>query len=260
MDFFDTIDIKIIDFIDIALVAFLFYYTYKLVKGTVAINIFIGIVIIYMMSFITKELQLNILSNIFGKFIGAGFFLLIIVFQQEIRKFLLMVGSANFTKSSTILKQLKLVKKHEKTKTNVTAILNACNKMSHSNTGCLIVLERINSLDFLKSTGDLMDIEVNEPIIESIFFKNNILHDGAIIIKGNSIVATRAILPVTNKRGIPLKYGLRHRAAIGITENTDALALIVSEENGTISYIKDGTFIAYESLENLKFIVTSDLS
>ncbi|QLE01928.1 TIGR00159 family protein [Galbibacter sp. BG1] len=260
MEIFDFVELKIVDIIDIFLVAFLFYYLYKLVKGTVAINIFIGIVIIYVIYLLTEALNMRILSNIFGKFIGAGFFALIVVFQQEIRKFLLMVGSTNFSKRG-IMKHLSFLK-HDGmgTDTNVDAIISACEKMSAKHTGALIVIERNNSLDFVKHSGDHMNIEINQPIIESIFYKNSTLHDGAAIIEGNRIVATRAILPVSNERNIPLRFGLRHRAAIGVTEKTDAVALVVSEENGQISYMKNGEFVLYNDLEDLKKIINQDLS
>ncbi|MEL4308162.1 diadenylate cyclase CdaA [Joostella sp. CR20] len=260
MEIFDFVELKIVDIIDIFLVAFLFYYLYKLVKGTVAINIFLGIVIIYVIYLLTEALNMRILSNIFGKFIGAGFFALIVVFQQEIRKFLLMIGSTNFSKRG-IMKHLNFMK-HDGmgTDTNIDAILSACEKMSSTLTGALIVIERNNSLEFIKHTGDQMNIEVNQPILESIFYKNSTLHDGAIVIEGNKIVATRAILPVSNERNIPLRFGLRHRAAIGVTEKTDAVALVVSEENGQISYIKNGEFVLYDELIDLKKIITEDLT
>ncbi|MCM5662820.1 diadenylate cyclase CdaA [Galbibacter mesophilus] len=260
MEIFDFVELKIVDIIDIFLVAFLFYYLYKLVKGTVAINIFIGIVIIYVIYLLTEALNMRILSNIFGKFIGAGFFALIVVFQQEIRKFLLMVGSTNFSKRG-FMRHLNFLK-HDRlaTDTDVEAIIAACEKMSAKHTGALIVIERNNSLDFVKHTGDHMNIEVNQPILESIFYKNSTLHDGAAIIEGNRIVATRAILPVSNERNIPLRFGLRHRAAIGVTEKTDAVALVVSEENGQISYMKNGEFVLYNDMEDLKNIMNKDLS
>ena len=126
--------------------------------------------------------------------------------------------------------------------------------------GSILVVERDKSLDCVTSSGDSMQIEVNKPIIESVFFKNSPLHDGAAIIKGNDIVATRVILPVSRERSIPQRFGLRHRAAIGITERTDALALVVSEETGLISYIKNGEFVKYTDLEELGSMIRKDLS
>ena len=131
--------------------------------------------------------------------------------------------------------------------------------MASSKTGALIVIERNNSLDFVKSTGDTMDIKITQPILESIFFKNSPLHDGAIVIQENFITATRVILPVSNDRNIPLRFGLRHRAAVGITEKTDALCLVVSEETGSISYIKNGDFIPFKNKEELAKRIKKDL-
>ena len=131
--------------------------------------------------------------------------------------------------------------------------------MATTKTGALIVLERNNSLDFVKTSGDKMYAEINLPILESIFYKNSPLHDGATIIANNHIVATRVILPVSNDRSIPLRFGLRHRAAVGITEKTDALALVVSEETGNISYIKNGEFIPFQDTGDLTIKIKEDL-
>ena len=259
--FKELLDFSIIDVIDAVLVALLLYYVYKLVKGTVAINIFIGLVIIYLIWKLTQALQMQLLSNILGGFMTAGMFALIVVFQQEIRKFLLMIGSANFGKGNKFLKPLKFLKTESSfTETDVEAIVSACNRMSLSKTGALIVLERNNSLDFLISTGDEMNIKVTQPIIESIFFKNSPLHDGAIIIENNTVKATRVILPINNEKKIPSRFGLRHRAAIGITEKTDALALVVSEETGQISYINNGEFVMYDGTIELTKIIKKDLA
>jgi len=241
-------------------VAFLLYYVYKLVKGTVAINIFIGIVIIYLIWKLTQALQMQLLSNILGGFMTAGMFALIVVFQQEIRKFLLMIGSTNFGKRRKFFRQLKFLKTEAFTETNVEAIVAACNRMSSSKTGALIVLERNNSLDFLTSTGDEMNIKVTQPILESIFFKNSPLHDGAAIIYNNVVKATRVILPINNEKNIPERFGLRHRAAIGVTEKTDAVALVVSEETGQVSYIKNGEFIMFKDNIELTNLIREDLA
>ncbi|WP_103864759.1 diadenylate cyclase CdaA [Aquimarina sp. I32.4] len=256
----DLIDLRILDVLDIVLVAFLLYYIYKLVKGTAAINIFIGIVIIYLVWKLTQFLAMEMLSSVLGEFIGVGMFALIVVFQQEIRNFLLMIGSTNFGRRRKFFRQLKFIRDTpEDSITNITAIVLACNEMSKTYTGALIVIKRTTSLDFVKTTGDSMDIQVNAPIIESIFYKNSPLHDGAMIIEENQIVATRVILPVTNDTNIPLRFGLRHRAAVGITEKTDALALVVSEETGKLSYIKNGAFVIYKTDEELIEKIKRDL-
>ncbi len=253
-------DFRFIDFVDVFLVAILLYYIYKLVKGTVAINIFIGILIIYLAWRLTDYLNMQMLYSIFDGFMKVGIIALIVVFQPEIRKFLLLVGSTKIAGKKGIFKNFKFLKNEDQTTTDVEAIINACNKMAATHTGALIVIERNNNLDFLTSTGDAMNIVVSQPIIESIFFKNSPLHDGAIIIDKNVVKATRVILPVNNEKHIPERFGLRHRAAIGITEKTDALAIVVSEESGQISYIKNGEFEMFKDTDELRKKIKKDLS
>lgn len=260
MDFLNFIDFKITDIIDIILVAVLLYYVYKLVRGSVAINIFIGIVIVWGFWKLTALLGMDMISSIVGPFLSVGLIALIVVFQQEIRKFLLMIGSTKFSKKSNFVRHFKFLRQEGLVSSlNLEGVLKACEKMSESMTGALMVLERANSLDFVKSSGDKMNIEVTQPIIESIFYKNSPLHDGAAIISDNYIVATRVVLPVGNDRNIPLKYGLRHRAALSITEKTDALALVVSEETGNISYAKGGEFVYFKDISELSEIMKEDL-
>ena len=208
---------------------------------------------------LTEILEMELLSKILGGFLGVGMFALIVVFQQEIRKFLLMLGSTNFNARRRFYNKFKSSEELTVSE-NVNALVAACKKMGASKTGALIVLKRNNSLDFVKNSGDEMKAAVNQPIIESIFFKNSPLHDGAMIIEDNIITATRVILPVSDDRKIPLRFGLRHRAALGITEKTDAVCLVVSEESGQISYLKDSDFVLYESLDALAKTITKDLS
>jgi len=181
------------------------------------------------------------------------------VFQQEIRKFLLMLGSTNF-KANRIFRQFKSISTDTIATTDIEPVIAACRNMSQSKTGALIVIKRNNSLEFVKSSGDAMSVAVNQPILESIFYKNSPLHDGAMLIEGNTITATRVILPVSDDKKIPLRFGLRHRAAVGVSEKSDAVCLVVSEENGQISYLKDGDFVLYETLEQLTEIIHKDLS
>ena len=241
--------------------ALLLYYIYKLVRGTVAINIFIGIVIVWALWKLTELLEMKMISSMVGAFMNIGLIALIIVFQQEIRKFLLLVGSTNLAKRSSFTKYFKFLKtpNNQDSVLNIPAMLRACSNMGEQKTGALIVIARSHSLDFIKTTGDQMDLILNQPILESIFYKNSPLHDGAAIIEQNSIVATRAILPVSNERNIPLRFGLRHRAAVGITEKTDALALVISEETGVISYIKNGDFVFFKNIDDLERLLRQDI-
>ncbi|WP_372938400.1 diadenylate cyclase CdaA [Seonamhaeicola sp.] len=260
MDIFkDILNLRFIDYLDVVLVALLLYYLYKLVKGTVAINIFFGIIIIYVAWRLTEFLDMNLLNGLLKGFIDVGIIALIVVFQPEIRKFLLMVGSTNFGRRVKFFQRFNFLKTETSNSTDVDAIVSACSKMAMSKTGALIVFERNNNLDFLLTSGDEMNIKVTQPIIESIFFKNSPLHDGAIIISNNIVKATRVILPVNNEKNIPKRFGLRHRAAIGVSEKTDAVALVVSEETGHISYFKDGEFVAFEDTNHLISMIKNDL-
>jgi len=246
--------------VDIVLVAILLYYIYKLVRGSAAINIFLGIVIIWAFWKLTELLGMEMISSMVGAFMQVGLIALIIVFQQEIRKFLLMIGSTNFANKRNFIKHFNFLRQESLgSSTDIDAVMAACKTMSASRTGALLVFARNNDLEFVKSSGDKMYIELAQPIIESIFYKNSPLHDGAAIVEGNFIKATRVILPVSNKRKIPLNFGLRHRAAVGISEKTDAVTLVVSEETGAISYIRNGEFIPYKDVDELATIMKEDL-
>ncbi|WP_158841163.1 diadenylate cyclase CdaA [Polaribacter sp. L3A8] len=257
---FDFIEFSLLDVLDILLVATLLYYIYKLLKGTVAINIVIGIAFIFLIWKITQALKMEMLSGILGYLLSGGVIALIIVFQQEIRKFLLMIGTTNFTNKRSFLKQLKFLQTEISSEIDTETILDACKKMSKTKTGALIVIERTNALDFLINTGDTMNALVNVAILESVFYKNSPLHDGALIIRDNYIVATRVVLPVSDSTKIPARFGLRHRAAIGVSEKTDAVCLLVSEETGEISYIKDGGFELYSDHNDLNEKLRKDFT
>ena len=257
----DFINFSFIDVIDIILVALLLFYLYRLVRGTVAINIFIGIVIIYLIWKLTALLNMDVLSNLLGKFISVGFFALIVVFQQEIRKFLLLLGSTNFTNKRNVVRYFRFLSQtQEDSNLNLKILINSCDEMAKSKMGAIIVLQKNNSLDFTLNESNYSKIQLTHQVLESIFFKNSPLHDGAIVIKNNIIIATRVILPVSDKSNIPSRYGLRHRAALGITEKTDALVLVISEQTGKIVYFKNGSFHSIDSLEVLKKSITQDLS
>ena len=261
MNITDFINFSFIDIVDIVLVAFLLFYLYKLVRGTVAINIFIGIVIIYLIWKLTDLLNMDVLSNLLGKFISVGFFALIVVFQQEIRKFLLLLGSTNFTTRRNVVRYFKFLnQRKELSKLDINILINSCVEMSKSKTGAIIVLQRSNSLDFTLNENNHSMIQLTPQVLESIFFKNSPLHDGAVLIKSNYIVATRVVLPVSESTSIPSRFGLRHRAAIGITEKTDAIAIVISEQTGEISYIKDGVIANYKSQTELNKILLEDIS
>ena len=262
MEIIDLIKSTILPIIDVILVAVMLYYAYKLVRGTAAIIVFRGFVIIYIIWWITDVLNMNILSSILGGFIGVGVFAVIIVFQQEIRKFLLLLGSSRIANNKSLWRKFSLFFKisKEQAKLNIDEFIIACNKLQKTKTGAIFVFERNNSLDFIKDDGDKINSEVSSAIIESIFHKNGPLHDGAVIVVGNLIVSSRVTLPVSKNKKINKAFGLRHKAAIGISEESDALCIVISEESGKISYIKNGDFCNYKNDDELKSMLLEDLS
>ncbi len=236
------IDFRILDAIDILLVAFLLYQLYRLIKGTVAINIFLGVASIYLIWKLVEALQMELLTEILGQFIGVGVIALVIVFQQEIRKFLLLLGSTNFTRKRKFFRQLKILRNDTEEELDLSAIVEACNHFAETRTGALIVLERKSRLGSYVDTGTYINGHVSVGLLESIFNKYSPLHDGAVIINKNKLLAAGCILPVTERTSIPSRFGLRHRAALGIAEKTDALTVIVSEETGGISLAVNDRF------------------
>lgn len=254
------LDFSLLDFIDIALVAFLLYQLYRLVKGTVAINIFAGVIAIYLLWKLVEALQMELLSEILGQFIGVGVIAILIVFQQELRKFLLFIGTTGFkTGKGSWMRKLKIFKaKHPIKKTDFEAVLLACKDFSNDLTGALIVLNRNSKLRFIVETGDPIKAPLSDHLLKSIFYKNSPLHDGAVIVSDNEIVAARCVLPVSENPKIPARYGMRHRAALGISEQSDAIAVVVSEENGEISYAKEGHMKSRLSIEQLKHFLEED--
>lgn len=258
------ITFQFIDVLDILLVAFLLYQVYTIVKGTPAVNIFTGIFVIYVAWIIVRALDMKLFGSILSKFIDVGVIAIIIVFQQELRKFLLFLGTNEFINRNKLLKLLFIVGKQKEnikyTHVNFRPIITACFKMSETKTGALIVLSRKTDLKLYINTGDTIDAVVTERMLENIFFKNSPLHDGAVIITGNKIVAARCVLPVTEKEQFPAHYGMRHRAAVGITESTDSIALIVSEQTGSVSLSVSGDIKPHLSPEQLHVLLTREFN
>lgn len=234
------IEIKFLDVVDIFLVAFLLYELYNLLKGTVAINIFFGIVAFYLLWKLVTALEMTLLSEIFGAFISVGFIALIVVFQPEIRKFLLMLGTPGFMRRKRRRFLFWRFDLNHEVELDIDKIVLASKKMSESRTGALIIVANRSELEAFAETGEELNAALSADLILSIFEKNGPLHDGAMIIHNNKIKAARCILPVSDNQKIPATLGLRHRAAVGITELSDAMAVIISEETGSISYAQNG--------------------
>jgi len=254
------INVRILDIIDILLVALLLFSLYQLLKGTAAVNIFLGILAIFVIWRLVKTLQMDLLSDLLGAFISVGVIAFIVVFQPEIRKFLLAIGSPGFISRSRLRFLFSKFHLENIYLTEINEVVQACHRMSHSLTGALIVIARKNDLFEYKETGMHIEALISDQLIESIFYKNNPLHDGALIISGNRIYAARCILPVTANMDIPIELGLRHRAAIGITEKSDAVAIIVSEQTGRISYCRNGELSLDIKSSGLKSLLTEDFS
>ncbi len=246
------ITMRILDVIDILLVALMLYEIYMLIKGTVAFNIFIGVFVVYVLWFVVKALNMNLLGSIMGQFIGVGVLALIVVFQQEIRRFLLFIGT-NYKISHSFGLEKLFASDKIKTSGNqhIKEIVRACDNMARSKTGALIVIPQNSELKELIRSGEKINAHISDALLETIFFKNTPLHDGAVVIQGNRIAAARCVLPLTEKQDLDPSLGMRHRAGLGISEVTDAMALIISEETGSISIAIGGELKQKVSLVQL---------
>ena len=254
--------ISIMDIIDLSLVSYLLYRLYKIARGTAAINIFFGLVAIYLLYLFFWVLGMRFITQIIGGFIPFAFIIIIILFQQEIRKYLSQIGKGNVIKNQKLVKIFNKVIKNQKLlkifnteneeNLNIDAIVKACTTFQKSKTGAIIVLSLTDDLNYITESAVQIDSEITFPLLESIFYKNSPLHDGAVVIRNNRIVAARCILPVTNDDDFPGELGMRHRAAVGISEHSDAITLIVSEQNGEISSTFDGKIKVDLSEKQLK--------
>jgi uncharacterized protein (TIGR00159 family) len=251
------ITLRWLDVVDIVVVAFLLYHLYNLVRGTTAINIFFGILLFYLLWLLVKAMDMQLLATILGQFIGVGVIALIIVFQQELRRFLLMVGSRGIFNRENF-RGLSQFNTTSYSNLNYTAVVDACQRMALQKCGALIVLTRRSDLKYYTNTGERLDSEITSSILESIFFKNNPLHDGAVIISDNRIKAAKCVLPVTENTVFPFQLGLRHRAAVGITEHSDAIAIAVSEQSGEISIARNGALKTNISPKQLAEVLSEE--
>ncbi len=258
---FGFLSIRILDLIDVALVAFLLYWFYRLVRGGVAIKILVLILAVYLIWLIVKALNMQLLGSILGQFIGVGIITIIIVFQQEIRRFLVLLGSDSYLSKNKFTKQFMplIWKKEPVEKMNFTPVIKACKSLSLQKTGALIIIAKSSELKFYINTGDVINAVLSKRLLENIFFKNSPLHDGAVIISNNYIKAARCVLPVTDIIDLPAYMGMRHRAAIGITEQTDAIAIVVSEETGDIAFAIGGNIKTKLTIEQLELAMEKEL-
>jgi uncharacterized protein (TIGR00159 family) len=235
--------IRFLDVIDILLVAFILYELYNLLKGSVSINMFLAIVTMFFIWRITDALQMELLREILGAFFSVGIIALFIIFQPELRQFLFTLGKPDFIKN----KRRRFLFWHFTDSSpyivDIDKIVHACQKMSNIKQGALIVLTRQHELRVIKETGQYLNADISVELLENIFYPNSPLHDGAVIISGNKIEAARCILPISKSPDLTTNLGLRHRAAVGVTEQSDAIAILVSEQTGKISYAESGELI-----------------
>ena len=253
------IEISPKDIIDIILVALLLYYVFRLMRESRSLNVFKGIMVfVITWLFVSQVLEMRLLGSILDKLVSVGVLIIIVLFQDEIRRFLYSLGAHQ--RFAAILKIFgsKHASKHVD-KTSIMPVVMACMNMARQKVGALIVIERNISLDDIIATGDTIDANINQRLIENIFFKNSPLHDGAMIIRRKRICAAGCILPVAHDMKIPKELGLRHRAALGISQDSDAIAIICSEESGRISVAMKGEFQLRLSAEKLEAILTKEL-
>lgn len=254
------LEINWVDIIDILLVSVLLYQVYKLMRGSVAIKVFLGFLVLYLIFLVVKAAQMELLTNILGQFMGVGVLAAIILFQQEIRKFLLLLGRTPVFNEGYLYQNFKSLwsDKSGYKRSDITPLIEAAKTLGGTNTGALIVLSKNSELKFYAESGDRMDAIISKRLLMAIFNKYSPLHDGAVIIHNNKIVAARCILPVT-ERQVPAQFGLRHRAAVGMSENTDTLVIVVSEETGQISTMRDGEIHHNLSTQELRKMINEYL-
>lgn len=255
---FFTFELK--DVIDILLVALMLYYIYRLMKESRSLNVFIGIMMfVVVWIFVSQILEMRLLGSIMDKLVSVGVIGLIVLFQEDIRKFLYNMGAQQRMRLIFRLFSSERADRAEEDKETIVPIVLACMGMSKRKEGALIVVERHQILEEVAATGDTIDANINQRLIENIFFKNSPLHDGAMIISKKRIKAAGCILPVSHDLDIPKELGLRHRAALGISQECDAIAIIVSEETGGISVAVKGEFRLRLSAEKLESILTEEM-
>lgn len=262
LEIFGFLKFSVTDMLDILLVALLIYFIFRWIRDSAAMNIFTAVISIYVLRVIADALKMKLVSALLGTFIDVGVLAVIVIFQPEIRHFLMRFGSGSGLGVKTRRFLNRFLGNEDKPMDNVAVkeITEACRSMSEQKTGALIVIPHQISLDYVVETGDRIDTLINRRLIMNLFFKNSPLHDGAVIIDNHHIVAARCTLPITERTDIPARYGMRHKAAIGITEETDADVIVVSEETGEISFGHGGTLTEIKNINELKLKLGASLS
>ncbi|MCQ2183828.1 MAG: diadenylate cyclase [Bacteroidales bacterium] len=253
------IKISLIDIIDIVVVAMLIFLVVRQLKNSTAANILMAIISIYIIKGVVDLLNMKMTAAIIQAFIDVGIIALIIIFQPEIRRFLNNLGARyqNASRNNTIMARLFRRQGEDIGSGAVSELIEACRDMSADKTGALIVIPGQNSLQDIIATGDVVDAKVNSRLIRNIFFKNSPLHDGAMILSGERIIAARCTLPMTSKEDLPPSFGMRHKAAIGISEASDAQVILISEESGHIAYCKGGEITIINNINELRPLIST---
>lgn len=246
------------DIVDILIVALLLFYLYRLMKNSGTLSLFYGVLAFIVVWVVAYEIfDMRLTGTIVDKFMSIGLIVLVILFQDQIKRVLIDIGAHGNLRS--FMRLFRHEKNDDRDHSEVMSVVYACMSMSKSKTGALIVFQRKVPLTEYEKTGDRIDADVNVRLIENIFFKNSPLHDGAMIIAGHRIAAAGCILPVSHDMDIPKNLGLRHRAALGMSQVTDAICVIVSEETGGISVARGGKLKVKISAPDLEHILSDNV-
>ena len=257
------LQISLADILDILLLGVIIFVAFRWLRGSSAMSMFVAIVSLYLIRVVTGAFNMRLMTAILDMILDVGVLAIIVIFQPEIRKFLIRLGNRymNNAKGRALIdrilgkKQTAAIERSEE----VNDLAEACRRMSEDKTGALIVITHKNPLEEVISSGDRIDAGIHRRLIMNLFFKNSPLHDGALVISGDRIVAARCTLPITTRTNIPASYGMRHKAAIGITEETDADAIVVSEETGKISFVSRGNVTPIQNINELKLLLNTAL-
>ena len=258
LELFGFLNISFTDLLDVLLVALIIYFAFRWIKESSALNIFLAIIFIYVLMVIVEALNMKLMSKLISTFIDVGVIALIVIFQPEIRHFLMRLGMGS--KSRTFFNRMFGNKRGSLDSVAVQELSEACRTMSDQKTGALIVIPHEVNLNHIIETGDRIDALINRRLILNLFFKNSPLHDGAVIISGDRVVAARCTLPITERTDIPASFGMRHKAAIGISDESDADIIVVSEETGNVSFVKEGKVTPINNMNELKLLLGAAFS
>ena len=261
---FGFLQLSIADILDILLLGLIIFFLFRWIRGSSAMSIFVAIVSLYIIRVIVSAFNMKLMTAIMDMVLDVGVLALIVIFQPEIRRFLIGLGNRYMNSARGRLILNRILGKDKKTSLTTSSeavndLTEACRRMAEDKTGALIVLAHKNPLEEVISTGDRIDATIHRRLIMNLFFKNSPLHDGALVIAGNRIVAVRCTLPITENKHLPANYGMRHKAAIGITEESDADVVVVSEETGRISFVKAGKVTPIQNINELKLLLTESM-